>query len=150
MPLAPSHESIVPALVGRNPGQNPAERDQTLTHPYAAAPDPELPDRVLVQAGALLDHRGGAPDLPTRLEEAQQQDGVAEIGQVQRRSHMADHAGLGQDQDRHDALLVQVREQLVHLQDHELLVGHGVQVPAQAVDEHYPCSAILDGLAHHP
>src|SRR5690349_13389925 len=78
------HESSALTLVGRNPGQNPAELDQTLTHPHTTAVDAELPDRVLVRAGPLLDDRGRAPDLPSGLEEAQQQNGVAEVRQIQR------------------------------------------------------------------
>jgi hypothetical protein len=61
---------------------------------------------------------------------------------------LADHPGLRQDQDGHHALLVQVGEQLMHLQDHELLVRHGVQVPAQAVDHDHPSTPALDGVAH--
>src|SRR5689334_15490684 len=102
------HKSSALTLVGRNPGQHAAEFDQTLTHAYTAAVDGELPDRVLVRAGPLLDHRRRAPDLPTSLEEAQQQNGVAEVRQIQRGTHLAHHAGLRQDQDGHDALLVQV------------------------------------------
>jgi hypothetical protein len=61
---------------------------------------------------------------------------------------LADHPGLRQDQDGHHALLVQIGEQLMHLQDHELLVRHGVQVSAQAVDHHHPGTPVLDGVAH--
>src|SRR5215207_10020424 len=146
--LASPHESGIPTFIRWNPGQDPAELDQTLTHPHAAAVNPELPDRVLVRARPLLDHRGRAADLPTGLEEAQQQNGVTEVGQIQRGSHVAHHAGLGQDQDGHHALLIQVGEQLMHLQDHELLVRHGVQVSAQAVNHDHPSAPVLDGVAH--
>jgi len=61
---------------------------------------------------------------------------------------LADHPGLRQDQDGHHALLVQVGEQLMHLQDHELLVRHGVQVSAQAVDHDHPSAPVLDRVPH--
>src|SRR5215207_10187200 len=146
--LAPLQKSSVLTLIRWNPGQDPAELDQTLTHPHTTAVNPELADRVLVRPGPLLDHRRSTSDLSTGFKEAQQQNGVAEVGQIQRRSHVAHHAGLRQDQDGHHALLVQIGQQLMHLQDHELLVRHGVQVPAQAVDHHHPGTPALDGVAH--
>src|SRR4051812_27630219 len=81
--LASPHESGISTFIGRHPGQNSAELDQPFTHPHTTAVDRELPDRVLVRAGPLLDHRGSTSDLPTGLEEAQQQNGVAEVSQVQ-------------------------------------------------------------------
>src|SRR5689334_7729980 len=75
-----SHQSSVLTLIGRDPGQNPAELDETLTHAHTTAVNAEFPNGVLVRAGPLLDHRGSAPDLPARLEEPQQQNGVAEVG----------------------------------------------------------------------
>src|SRR3954453_10264681 len=84
IPIASLQESHVLTLVGWNPGQDPAELDQTFTHTHPPAVDPEFPDRVLVRAGPLFDHRRGASDLPTGLEEAQQQNGVAEVGQIER------------------------------------------------------------------
>src|SRR3954453_344693 len=102
--LASPHESSGLTLVGRDPGQNPPELDQTLTHPHTPAVDPELPDRVLVRAGPLFNDRHSASDLPTGLEEAQQQDSVAEVGQIERGRHVAHHAGLRQAQDGHHTL----------------------------------------------
>ena len=53
--------------------------------------DPELADRVLVLAGALLDHRDRPLDRAARLEEAQHDHRVGEIGDVDRRAHVAHH-----------------------------------------------------------
>src|SRR5215207_8416692 len=146
--LASLHESGIPTFIRRNPGQDPAELDQPFTHTHATAVDREFPDRVLVRAGPLLDHRRSTSDLSTGFKEAQQQNGVAEVGQIQRGRHVAHHAGLRQDQDGDHALLVQVGDQLMHLQDHELLVGHGVQVSAQAVDHDHPSAPVLDRVPH--
>src|SRR3954453_17319364 len=82
--IASLQESHVLTLVGWNPGQDPAELDQTFTHPHTTIADPEFPDRVLVRAGPLLDDRRGAADLPAGLKETQQQNGVAEVSQIQR------------------------------------------------------------------
>src|SRR6185312_1267836 len=56
-----------------------AERD-------AGAAQAELPDRVLMIAAALLDHRQRAFDRSGQLEIAQHHDGIAQIADVERRS----------------------------------------------------------------
>ena len=51
-----------------------------------AAPSGQLADRVLVGAGALLDHRDRLAHAPAGLEVAQQHDGVGEVADVDRAS----------------------------------------------------------------
>ena len=69
----------------------------------------------LVLAGPLLHDRDRPAHVALRLEEPQHDDRVGEVADVDRRRHRrADHAVLRHDQDRRDAALRQVREQLVH------------------------------------
>ena len=66
--------------------------------------DAEFADRVLVRAGALLDDRHRAPHAAERLEIAQHDHGVGEIGDIDRLLHVADHAVLRHGQEgRHAA-----------------------------------------------
>src|SRR5215212_439831 len=58
--LASPHESGISTFIRWNPGQNPAELDQTIAYTHTSAVDAEFPDRVLVRAGPLLDDRRGA------------------------------------------------------------------------------------------
>ena len=85
-------------------------------------------------AGALLDHRDRAPDAAERLEIAQQDDGVGQIGDVDRLLHVADQAVLRDGEEGRRALAVQVLQQLVHMQDQELLLGHRRLIAVEAVD----------------
>src|SRR5665213_646621 len=108
----------------------------------------ELADGVLVLAAALLHHRQGAPDGARVFEVAQHDHRVAEVAHVQRRIHRADQAVLGQDLDGEDAELAEIAQQLMHLQDEEALVRHGVEVAVEAVDDDELGSVLLDALAH--
>ena len=56
---------------------------------------------------------------------------------------------LREDQEGDDAPLVQVGEQLVHLQQQMLVAGHGLQIGVEAVDHHHAGLPGLDGAAHH-
>ena len=76
------------------------ERDPALA-------DAIFADRVFVRAGPLLDHRHRPAHPPERLEIAQQDDRVGEIGDVDRRLHVADQAVLGDGQEGRGALAVQ-------------------------------------------
>ena len=60
-----------------------------------------------------------------------------------------DEAVLGDDEERHDALVPEVGQELVELGDEEPLLGHGVEVAVQAVDDDDPRARravrLLDG-----
>ena len=88
-----------------------------------------------MRADALLQDRDRFPNFPLRLKKPQQQHGVAEIAEVDRRFHDADHAMLGHDQDRQNALLVQVGEQLVYLEREKAFLRHRLQIAVEAVDD---------------
>ena len=111
--------------------------------------DPErrtlLLDSVRRHAGLHDGHR--LAHLAVGLEVAQQQDGVREVAEVHRRRDLADDAVLGQHQQRDHPLLVQVGQQLVHLQHEVLLAGHALQVGVQAVDHDEARSVPLDRMA---
>ena len=55
---------------------------------------------------------------------------------------------LGQDEDRHHALLVQVGEEFVNLEGDELLLRHSIEVPGEAVDHDDPRSGLLDCISN--
>ena len=52
------------------------------------------------------------------------------------------------DQDRRDALLTQVHQQLVQLNGQEPLFGHRIQIAVQAVDDDDLGVLLLDGDAN--
>ena len=72
--------------------------------------------------------------LAERLEVAQQDHGVGEVGDVDGGLHVADEPVLGDGQEGRGALPVQVLQQLVDVQDEELLLRHGGLVAVEAVD----------------
>ncbi len=101
-----------------------------------------------MRPAALLHHRDRLPDLPLRLEVAQQDHGIGEIAGVDGRDHRpADQPVVRADQDRGHPRLPEIRQQLVELDDQEPLLGHGVEIAVQAVDDHHRRALTLDGAA---
>ena len=99
-------------------------------------------------ARALLNDRDRATDPAQRLEIAQQDDGVGEIGDVDRRLHVADQPVLRDRQEGRGALAVQILQQFVHVQDQRLLLGHRRLIAVEAVDHDGPRAMLLDADAH--
>ncbi len=97
--------------------------------------DAEFADRIFVSAGTLLKHGNCAPHLPDRLKIAQQKDGIGEIGDVDGRLHIADQSMLGNRKKSRRAQTIQILQQLMHVQDEKLLLGHGVLIAIQAVND---------------
>ncbi len=87
-------------------------------------------------------------DRPLHLEIAKQHDRVGEIGQVDRRLHVPHDPLLGQDHDRDDTLLVEEGEELVQLQSQVMLLGHGIQVSVDAVDDDHASSVLAHGMVN--
>ena len=109
----------------------------------------ELADGPLVDAAALLDDRDRLPDFALRFEVAKQDHGVGQVAGIDRRLHLrADDAVMRADQQRRDALLRQIHQQLVQLDGQEALFGHRVEVAVEAVDDDDLDAARLDGLAN--
>jgi hypothetical protein len=107
-----------------------------------AVVEAELADRALVRAAALLHHRDRLPDLAARLEVAEQDHGVDEVARLDRRLHRAaDEPGVRRHEQRRDAALAEVGEQLVELHGEEALLGHRVEVAVEAVD-HDGCARL--------
>src|SRR3569832_648 len=80
---------------------------------------------------------------------AQQQHGVVEIARIHRRARVAaDDAILRHEQQRGDALLAEICQQLVHVQREKTVAGHGVEIAVKAVDYHDTGLIVLHRLAH--
>ena len=65
----------------------------------------------------FLNHGYCAPHLAGRFKITQQQDGIREIGHIDRRLHIADQSMLGNRQESRSAQTVQILQQLMHVQD---------------------------------
>ena len=118
----------------------------TLRPPLAHA---EFANGLLVIAAALLHDGDGLVQLAFRLVVAQQDHAVGEVADVDGRDHVrADQSVL-----RHRPgssprpLVAEVREHLVQVQREEALLGHGVEVAVQAVDDDDSRVVLLDRLA---
>src|SRR6185295_1527058 len=124
------------ARVGRCAGKDTAEVDQWRSHRDAIGTQSEFSDRVLMIAAALLHDRQRAPDHSAVLEVTEHQHGVAQIADIERSGHRADQAVLGRHQYAQNTLLIEVSQQLVHLQDEKAAFGHRVQIAVEAVHDH--------------
>lgn len=100
-----------------------------------------------MMASAALDDRDGGGDVAAHLEETEQQDGVAEITEVDVRADFPDQAMLAQHQHRGDALLVQVGQHLVHLQQQVFFARHRLQISVEAIDHHKAAAFVLNRVA---
>src|ERR671921_799995 len=69
------------SLEARHAGEHAVELLQRFTNADALPVDPLFADRTLVPPGALLNPRNGPADPPAGLEEAQQEHGVAQVGE---------------------------------------------------------------------
>ena len=57
----------------------------------------------------------------------------------------SDQALVGADEERRDALLTEITEQLVQLHRQESLVGHRIEIAVQAVDDDDSRALVFDG-----
>src|SRR3954471_21026210 len=127
--------------------EHPLEFLDLSSDPDPAGADAQLAHRVLVGAGAPLDQRDRLADLTERLEVAQQDHRIGQVGEVDRRLQGLPHeTRLGHHQQGQHPLLVEVGEQLVQMEQEEALLRHGVPVAVQAV-EHHDADAVLDRAA---
>ena len=82
-----------------------------------------------------------------RLEIAQQDHGVRKIRHVDRRLHVADQSML---RDRHEGrrpLAIEILQQLVHVQNQRILLGHRRLIAIEAVDQHGLDVVLVNPLA---
>ena len=70
---------------------------------------------AMAGAGTLLDHRDRAPDLAQRLEIAEQDNGVGQIGDVDRGLHLPHQAVLGDRQEGSELRESQLSERFIRL-----------------------------------
>ena len=112
-----------------------------------AAVDAVFANGRFVDAGALLDDRHRAPHRAERLEIAQQHHGVGEIGDVDRRLHVADQAMLRHRHEGRRTPAVEILQQFVHMQDQRILFGHRRLIAVEAVDHHGLDVVLVDPLA---
>jgi hypothetical protein len=122
------------ADVNRNSAQNTVKVVKWSAKRQAVLTNPELADRVFMLAGSLLDHRDGAPNSPFSLEKAQQYDRVCEVGNIDRRFHVADEPMLGDRKECGYAQPIQELQQFVHVQNEGMLLGHRLLIPVEAID----------------
>jgi hypothetical protein len=78
---------------------------------------------------------------------AHQDHRVRQVRSVRGADHLAaDQALMGSDQQRRDSRLTQVRQQLMQMMMRKLL-GHGIEVAVQAVDDHHRNVSVIHGAA---
>ena len=70
----------------------------------------------------------GAANRAAELEVAHHQNGVAEVADVEGRIYRTHQAVLRQNQDGEHALLCQIAQEFMHLQEKEALVRHSVHI----------------------
>ncbi|KAF1854886.1 hypothetical protein Lal_00009772 [Lupinus albus] len=137
------------APVAGQPGQHAVEPFERQAHAHAVRAEAQLVDAERVVRRAALDDGDGAVQAAVRFEKAQQDRGVAQVAQVDVVADFADQSVLAEHQHGRDALLVQVRQELVHLQRQELLARHRLQVGVQAVDGDEGGALFLHRVAQH-
>src|ERR1017187_1736267 len=128
-------ERLVRPVISRGAAEHTLEVLEWLPDLDAALAEAQLPNGPLVLTAPFLDDRDRLPHFANRLEIAEEDDGLGEVGRVDRRRQRADHTVLCNDEDGHHALVAEVREKLVKLGGEEPLLGHCVQIAVQAVDD---------------
>ena len=83
---------------------------------------------------SLFDDGHSAPNFAAGLEIAQQNDRVGQIGDIDRRLHVADQPMLGHRQEGSGASPVHVLDQFVDVQDERIFLRHRGLIAVQAVD----------------
>ena len=84
-------------------------------------------------------------NLSVRFEVTKQEYIIGEITHVNGGYHgTAKKAMLGHDQHRHDPLLVQVSEQLMHLHGQKPLFGHRIEIAVEAVNQDQARIVLID------
>src|SRR5476649_591414 len=135
-------------VVSRHAGQDAVEAGQHRADDDAVGADLEAADGALVRAAAFLEHGDGLLHCAVGFKVAQHDDVVGDVAGVDRGGHAgAYHALLDADDQRDDAALAQIGQQLVQVGGQEALVRHRVQVAVQAVDDDH-AGAPFDGVDH--
>src|ERR1700744_2241294 len=107
----PPYQRRAAAGVDRHAAQHTLELIERVAQGDAAAGDLQLADRRLVRAGALLDDGDGGADAAKRLEKAQQDYGIGEVGDVDGLPHLAEHAVLRDGEECRGTAPVEVLQQ---------------------------------------
>src|SRR5688572_2883133 len=77
--VAPHQGAVGPAIAGRA-AEDALEVAQRLADGDALRVQPQLADGPLMRAGPILDDRDGLPHLAQRLEVAEQEDCIGQVG----------------------------------------------------------------------
>jgi len=102
-----------------------------------------------VAAAAFLDDRDRLTHFALQFEIAQQHHSIREIARIDGRGHLrSDEALVRPDQYRGDAILTEIRQELMQLNREETFLGHRVQVAVQAVDHDDTRLVDFDCAAH--
>src|SRR5688572_13315364 len=140
-----SEEGLVGARELGHARQDAAECGERFADFQAIAADLELANRAFVRARTLLEHGNRLVHRAAGFEVAQQDHRIREVADVERRRHrVADESMLGDSDQGEDVLVIQVRQQLVQLQQHGFVVLHRVHVAVEAVDQDQLHVFVLD------
>ena len=104
----------------------------------------EFANGVLVVAAALLHDRKRPAYRAAEFEVAQHDHRVAQVADVERRIHRADQPVLGEYEDGEHALLPEIGQQFVHLQDEEAFIRHRREIAVETVDDDDTGAVVLD------
>src|SRR5262249_8232748 len=102
--------------------QRPADSDAFAIFEF------EFTDGFFVVAAAFFYYGKGLFDFTGGFEETQRDHGIGKVTQVHRSTDRVHQSMLSQNEDREDALLIQVRTKLMQLVVEILFAGHGVQI----------------------
>src|SRR5882724_320338 len=133
----------------RAAGENTAQLQEWLAQVNATRVKPQLSNGALMSTGALLQYGDGLSNPTGKFEVPQQHDRISKIARIHRRGHVrAYDAALSHGKERGNALIVQVREQLMKLRSQVIVLRHRVQVTVKAINDHHPGTISLHAIAH--
>jgi hypothetical protein len=129
----------------RDAGEDAAQFHQRRAEVDALRVEPDLADRLLVRATALLQRRDRLLHPSLVFVQPHHHHRIGEVARVHRRAHRrAHHPRLRRHEERGDAVVVEVGQQLAQLHHEETILGHRVEVAVEAVDDHDPGPVALD------
>ena len=110
--------------------------------------DSEFADRVLVSSRTLFDDGDCSTNASAGFEIPEQNYAVREIGQIDGRPRLSGKPMLRYCQEGTRALAVEILQQLMHVQNERVLLGHGRLVAVEAINDDGPHLVSVNGRAH--
>src|SRR4029079_241144 len=118
------------------------------TERQSAVTNFELADRVFMRAGSFFDDRNCAADSALSLEEPQEYNVVCEIGDIDRGFHVANKSMLGDREECGYPRSIQKLQEFVHVQNEGLLLGHGLLVTIETINNDSSDGIVFYAPAH--